>query len=66
MNNPLDHPALAVLGATLVALPLLLVTMGVLFVAVLSVGFATPARRRHSRRLIHDLTEYARVLRAPR
>lgn len=66
MNGSIDHPALVVFGATVVVLPLLLVTVGVLVVAVASMGLATPARRRHSRRLIRDLTEFARVLRLPR
>lgn len=66
MNPSIDYPALAVLGATAVVLPLLLVTVGVLVVAMVSLGLGTPSRRRHSRRVIHDLTEFARVLRPPR
>ncbi len=54
------------LGLALIALPLLLVTLGVLLVVLISSCSSTTTRRAHSRKLIHDLTEYARVLRSRR
>ncbi len=63
MPNPLHHPWPTAAALVLTALPLLLLTLGALVVALISICSRRPARHEHGRRLICDLTSLARVLR---
>lgn len=61
--SPPDHPAVTIVALGLVTLPLLLLTAGVLVLVVVSICSSTDARRKHSRRVIRDLSDYARAIR---
>jgi hypothetical protein len=64
MPDPLSHPWTTVAALVVTALPLLLLTLGVLVLAVVSTCSRGPARREHSRQLIRELASFAKVLRS--
>jgi len=64
MTNPLDHSWAAAAALVLVTLPVLLLALGALIIAIISICSRSPARRAHSKNLIRELTSLAKVLRA--
>lgn len=60
-----DQPTIAlVLSAALVAGPLLLVVLAAVVVALGSTLVSSEVRRRHTRRVLRDLNDLARILRS--
>lgn len=62
--SPLPEHSAAVLAMTtvVVAAPLMMVICAAVLIALGSAVAMTPARRRHTRRLLRDLTHLARIL----
>jgi len=64
MTNSFDHSWAGAAALLLITLPLLLLALGALIVATISICSRSTVRRAHSKSLLRELTAFAKVLRA--